>query len=241
MNELELTGRARTHIEQLEQPRVALHREVVEAFLALRAAAAAEGIDVTPSSAFRDFQSQAEIWNRKFRGERPLYDRHGNPRDHAGLTEAEIVDAILVWSAVPGASRHHWGSEIDVYDRSAMPDGYRVKLLPEEYRPGGIFERLAAWLDENLQRFGFFRPYDQDRGGVYPEPWHISYASISVPALAALTPDIVANAIQTEEILGRERVLARLPEIWSMYVANVGSPASVAEAKPIGPADERDA
>ena len=52
MNELELTGRTRTHIEQLEEPRVALHREVVEPFLALRAAAAKEGIDLTPSARF---------------------------------------------------------------------------------------------------------------------------------------------------------------------------------------------
>jgi LAS superfamily LD-carboxypeptidase LdcB len=241
MNELELTGRARTHIEQLEQPRVALHRDAVEAFVALRAGAAMEGIDVTPSSAFRDFHSQAQIWNRKFRGERPLYDRAGNARDHASLTEAQIVDAILVWSAVPGASRHHWGTEIDVYDRAALPDGYRVELLPGEFDRGGVFERLAVWLDTNLQRFGFFRPYDQDRGGVYPEPWHISYAPISVPALAALTPEIVADAIRTEDILGRERVLARLPEIWSTYIANVGSPVLVAQSKPLGTADERDA
>jgi len=55
-----------------------------------------------------------------------------------------------------------------------------------------------------------------------------------------LTPEIVADAIQTEEILGRERVLARLQEIWSTYVANVGSPV-VAEAKPLGPTNERDA
>src|SRR5215471_4341701 len=189
MNELELTGRARTHIEQIDDPRVALHRQVVEPFRALREAAAREGLDLMPFSAFRDFNQQVEIWNRKFRGERPLYDRAGKVREHAALSEAELVEAILVWSAVPGASRHHWGSEIDVYDRSALPDGYRVEVLREEDDAGGVIERLAVWLDANLERFGFFRPYDRDRGGVYPEPWHISYAAISVPALAALTPE----------------------------------------------------
>ena len=138
------------------------------------------------------------------------------------MTEEQIVEAILVWSAVPGASRHHWGSEIDVYDRAAMPEGYRVKLLPEEYVPGGVFERLAAWLDENLQRFGFFRPYDQDRGGVYPEPWHISYAAVSGRRCPRLRRRVVADALRDEEILGKEWVLARLPEIWRTYVANVG-------------------
>src|SRR5690242_1793144 len=190
MDALELTGRTRTHIEQLDHPRVALHRDAVAPFLALRAAAAEAGIDLTPYSAFRDFAAQVEIWNRKFRGERPLYDRDGNVRDHASLSEAQIVEAILVWSAVPGASRHHWGSEIDVFDAAAMPEGYRVNLLPEEYAAGGVFARLAGWLDDNLQRFEFFRPYDRDRGGVYPEPWHISYRPVSVAALAALTPEI---------------------------------------------------
>lgn len=241
MNPLELTGRTRSHIEQLEDPRVALHREVVEPFLALRAAAAKEGIDITPSSAFRDFRSQAEIWNRKFRGERPLYDRAGNPREHASLNEEQIVEAILVWSAVPGASRHHWGSEIDVYDRAAMPEGYRVKLLPEEYVPGGVFARLAAWLDENVHRFGFFRPYDRDRGGVYPEPWHISYAAVSSRALSALTPGIVADALRDEEILGKDRVLARLSEIWRTYVANVASATLVADARHPAPPEDREA
>jgi LAS superfamily LD-carboxypeptidase LdcB len=226
MNALELTGRTRTHIEQLEDPRVALHCEAVQPFLALREAAAQAGLDVTPFSAFRDFAHQAEIWNRKFRGERPLYDRDGNPRDHASLTEDEIVQAILVWSALPGASRHHWGSEIDVYDRAAMPEGYRVKLLPEEYVAGGVFERLARWLDDNLQRFGFFRPYDRDRGGVYPEPWHISYAPVSTRAQAALSLDVISGALEDADVLGKEQVLQQLPEIYRRYVANVGTPST---------------
>jgi len=225
MNELELTGRARTHIEQLEDPCVALHREVVGPFLALRDAASRNGLDITPFSAFRDFQSQSQIWNRKFLGERPLYDRNGNPRDHASLTEEQIVEAILVWSAIPGASRHHWGTEIDVYDRAAMPENYRVKLLPEEYVTGGVFERLASWLDENLQRFSFFRPYDVDRGGLYPEPWHISYAPVSTAAQASLGVELVAGALQGADLLGKELVLQRLPMIYRQYVANVGTPA----------------
>jgi LAS superfamily LD-carboxypeptidase LdcB len=224
MNELELTGKVRTHIEQLEEPRVALHREVVGPFRSLRAAAKKEGVDLMPFSAFRDFQAQVEIWNRKFRGERPLYDRYGNERDHARLSEVEIVEAILVWSAVPGGSRHHWGSDIDIYDRAALPEGYRVKLLPEEYLPGGVFERLADWLNDNLERFDFFRPYDQDRGGVYPEPWHISYAPVAAHAQSALTADVIAGALHDSDVLGKDVLLAQLPEIYQRYVANVGSP-----------------
>ena len=230
MNELELTGRSRTHIEQLEEPRVALHRDVVQPFLALRAKAAEQGIDLTPFSAFRDFGAQAEIWNKKFRGERPLYDRDGNVRDHASLSAPQIVDAILVWSAVPGASRHHWGTDIDVYDRAAMPEGYRVQLLPEEYAAGGVFERLGNWLNDNLQQSGFFRPYDADRGGVYPEPWHISYAPIADAALTALTLDVIATALHDENILGKDLILQRLAQIRDDYVLNVAASSAVTRA-----------
>lgn len=223
MNELELTGRARTHIRLLEEPRAALHHEVVAPFLALRAAAARDGLDVTVLSAFRDFEEQAAIWNRKFRGERPLYDRDGKPRDHGSLTEDEIVEAILVWSAVPGASRHHWGSEIDVYDRGAVAEGYRVRLLPEEYVPGGPFRRLAEWLEEKMHSFGFFRPYDRDRGGVVPEPWHISYAGVSAAAQAALSMDVIAGALRAADLLGKQIVLERLPDIFRRYVVNVAT------------------
>ena len=235
MDAFELTGRTRSHIEQLDDPRVALHREAVAPFLALRSAAAREGIDIRPYSAFRDFTAQVEIWNRKYRGERPLYDRAGNVRDHSSLSPEEIVDAILVWSAVPGASRHHWGSEIDVFDAASMPADYRVQLLPEEYAEGGVFAKLARWLDENLHRFGFFRPYDRDRGGVYPEPWHISYQPVSAVALSALTPEVIAHALQDTDVLGKELVLNRLPEIWRTYVVNVSPPTQIA-MQPLDPA-----
>jgi LAS superfamily LD-carboxypeptidase LdcB len=228
MDVLELTGRSRTHIEQLDDLRVALHRAAVAPFLALREAAAREGIDIRPYSGFRDFDAQVAIWNRKFRGERPLYDRNGSVRDHASLDAEQLVDAILVWSAVPGASRHHWGSEIDVFDAAAMPEGYRVQLLPEEYASGGVFERLARWLDENLQRFDFFRPYDRDRGGVYPEPWHISYGPVSSTALSRLTPEVIADALKDTEVLGKELVLSRLPDIWRSYVINISPPVPTA-------------
>ncbi len=226
MDAFELTGRARTHVRQLEALAAALHRDAIEPFHALRAAADRDGIELVILSAFRDFDAQLAIWNRKFRGERPLYDRHGRPRDRDAMTEDELLEAILSWSALPGASRHHWGSDLDLFDRSAIPPGYRVQLLPEEYAPGGVFAGLARWLDANLERFGFFRPYDVDRGGVHPEPWHISYAPVALRAAEALTIDLVAETLRDADVLGKSRVLQRLPEIHRRFVANVGYPGS---------------
>lgn len=227
MNEFELTGRSRTHIMQLDAPRCALHRDVVAPFLALREAAAAAGIDLHPYSSYRDFDTQVLIWNRKYRGERTLYDRRGQVLDAATLSDTQKIDAILAWSALPGASRHHWGSEIDVIDKAAMPEGYDVQLLPEEFAPDGVFGKLADWLADNLAHHNFFRPYDQDRGGVSPEPWHISYAPVSSPAQAALTVEVVAQALAGVDLLGLEGVMSRLAELHRRYVANVAAPPSM--------------
>jgi LAS superfamily LD-carboxypeptidase LdcB len=224
LNDLELTGRARTHVVQRDDLGAALHARALEAFLAMRAEAAREGFDIAITSGFRDFEAQERIWNLKWKGERPLYDAQGIPREHASLTRGELVEAILCWSALPGASRHHWGSELDVVDRAAMPEGYRVKLLPEETAPGGVFHALHGWLDDNMARFGFFRPYASFRGGVHPEAWHLSYAPVADPALDSLTPALLAAAVQESAILGRELVLERIADIHRRYVANIDSP-----------------
>lgn len=221
LNELELTGRARTHVVQRDDLRAALHADVLDAWLALCDAAARDGIRPVIVSAFRDFESQQRIWNLKFAGERPLYDAAGNARDYASLTQDELLGAILCWSALPGGSRHHWGSEIDVIDAAAMPEGYRVQLLPEEAAPGGVFSRLHQWLDERMAEFGFYRPYATFRGGVHPEPWHLSFAAVSRPALAALTPDVLADAIAGSAMQGKELVLESLGALYRRYVVNV--------------------
>ena len=50
--------------------------------------------------------------------------------------------------AIPGTSRHHWGTDLDVYDAAALPADYRLELSPAEVAPGGLFDSLHRWLDE---------------------------------------------------------------------------------------------
>ena len=229
LNSLELTGRARTHLVQFDEPRFAIHKDVQEPFFALRDAAAKQGFELHPFSAFRDFDAQLKIWNNKFAGERPLYDQHGSAQNYASLSPEEIVDHILVWSAVPGASRHHWGSDIDVVDSARMPPDYRVKLLPEESAPGGVFYDLHQWLDENIATFGFFRPYQKYQGGFYAEPWHLSYWPVSKLALEAFTLDVLREAVLASDVMGKEMVMARLPRIFETHVRNVCLPQTIGE------------
>ena len=228
MNEFELTGRTRTHVVELERPRCTLHYAVVAAFLAMRDAAASAGIDLEAASSFRDFDRQLHIWNAKWRGERPLLDDGGQPIAVTGLDADERIGAILRWSALPGGSRHHWGSDIDVIDSSAVPDGYRVQLVPEEYAPGGVFARLTQWLDANMGRFGFYRPYASALGGAGIEAWHLSYWPVAGEALEALTLPVLRRAIAASDLLGKERVLERLPEIYTRFIVAVDPSAPAA-------------
>ena len=64
LDPLQLTGRSRSHVFQSDEPRFAIHADVVEPFARMREAAAREGLDIAVFSGFRDFESQADIWNR---------------------------------------------------------------------------------------------------------------------------------------------------------------------------------
>ena len=221
---MQLTGRDRGHLVVLEEPRCTLHAAVVRPFLAMREAASLAGFDLAPVSSFRDFGRQRAIWNAKFRGERPALDRGGRPVDMTTLDPGKRVETILLWSALPGASRHHWGSDIDVADGKVMAEGYEPKLEVSEYRRGGPFAPLNAWLGDNMRRFGFFRPYVRRGRGVQPEPWHLSYAPVARIALARMTTTLLAEAIGGGDIEGEAEILARLPEIRERYVLDVDAP-----------------
>lgn len=223
LDRLELTGRARTHVRPIPELGLSLHRDAGRALLGLRAAALADGINLEAVSGHRDLDRQVAVWNAKFRGERRLLDRRGVELERARLSDREAVDAILIWSALPGASRHHWGTDVDVIDRAALPPGYRLQLTREEFTNGAL-AGFSAWLDEHAAGFGFFRPYTTDRGGIMPEPWHLSYAEIARPALAELTLEVLAEAVAGASLDAREQVLLRLPELYERYVVSVDQP-----------------
>jgi LAS superfamily LD-carboxypeptidase LdcB len=224
VNDGELTGQVRTHIAGVAEPNCLLHAQAVRPFLNLRRAALADGIDLTPMSSFRDFGRQLGIWNGKWSGTKPMYDAAGGKLDAAALAPEERVEAILLWSALPGASRHHWGTDVDLVDGNANAQGYADKLTREAFAPGGPFARLDDWLEINAPRFGFFRPYLGVRSGVQAEPWHLSFAPIAEKARQALSAGILQAAITAAPLEGKEVVLARLEELHARYVAAIDLP-----------------
>ena len=190
----------------------------------MRDAASEAGFDLVPVSSYRDFDRQRAIWNAKFRGERPALDRRGRRVDMAALDAGARVETILLWSALPGMSRHHWGSDVDVADGRVMAAGHAPKLEVGEYRRGGPFGALSAWLGANMRRFGFYRPYTRRGRGVQPEPWHLSYAPVAGPALAKMTARVLAEAIAGAGVEGEAEILARLPVIRERYLLDVDAP-----------------
>ena len=222
-----LVGQSETHLCSAEDAKslgARLHRDAVEPFVELRAAAAAEGFDLAIESGFRSFERQLSIWNRKARGQRAVLDSQARPLDISRLTPRELAFAILRWSALPGASRHHWGTDLDVYDRAAKPEGYEIQAVPAEVEAGGMFAPLHEWLDRRIAAdaaFGFFRPYDRDRHGVAPERWHLSFAPVAVPYLRLLTLDVLRENVERADMALQNVVRDNLPDIYQRFVVNI--------------------
>ena len=167
------------------------------AFERLREDARRAGFELAAASTFRDFRRQLAIWDGKVAGRRPVHDDRGQPVALARLSPGQRVHAVWRFSALPGTSRHHWGTDLDVYDAVALAPGETPALTPAEGAPGGIFGPLHRWLDERIAAgasHGFFRPYARDRGGVAPERWHLSYAPLALALAPRLTPELLRRA-----------------------------------------------
>jgi LAS superfamily LD-carboxypeptidase LdcB len=200
---------------------VGIHKEMQVAWESLSNAAQLNNFDLTITSGYRSFDRQLSIWNRKFKGELATKDTYNNIVDINKLSDDERVEAILVYSALPGTSRHHWGTDIDIYAKNFLPPNQTLQLEPWEYEIGGPFEKLSLWLNENAKSFGFFLPYDKDRGGVAIEPWHISFGYLSQPCLENLSIELLTTIIEQSNILGKQAILKKLSFIFSQYVQNI--------------------
>ena len=161
---------------------VQVESNTAAAFQVLAERAAAEGHDLRIASAFRGYDRQLRIVNDKWRGLRSVTDADGQILERTSQTDVVWLSTILRFSALPGTSRHHWGTDLDIWDAAAVSEDYQLSLSPTEYEMGGVFSDMTRWLDERMQADdaeGFFKPYALDRGGVAPEAWHISYRPVA--------------------------------------------------------------
>lgn len=217
-----LTGQQDTaHLQPLlDNPNVLLHPDALNALTRLQEQAHEQGFDIRVASGYRSFARQQLIWNNKVSGSRPLLDDAGNALDPASLTEEQTLFATLRWSAVPGCSRHHWGSDMDIYDAAAVPSDYDLQLTPAEVTGNGPFAPLHDWLDSVLANpnSDFFRPYATDRGGIAPERWHISYRPLARQFEAALDEQQLLDWLMQQDILLRHCLQQHWPAIFRRFV-----------------------
>ena len=200
-----------------------LHSQVAQALLLMREEARMEEINIDIVSSYRSVEQQLAIWNAKWHGKRPLLNRLSQPIDPLTLSDIEKLHAILAFSALPGASRHHWGTDLDVYDKTAVTSAdHKLALIAEEYQADGPCAVMAQWLNRNARIFGFEFPYAKDRGGIAAEPWHISHQETAQLAEQALSLDVLQAQIETLEIAGKAIILENLESIYHRYVLNSG-------------------
>ncbi|MDO6619273.1 MULTISPECIES: M15 family metallopeptidase [unclassified Shewanella] len=194
-----------------------LTQKTADAFGQMQQHAVLDGIAIELCSAHRNFAKQAAIWNAKAQGKRILLDLNNQVLDCQNLTDDQLVDAILNWSALPGASRHHWGTDIDVYDGNNI-NRQQLKLISDEYLIDGPCGALSVWLQHHAQQYGFYLPYQAGRSGVSPEPWHLSYFPESSLYLAQYDRKSLKQLLSNSNISLKSALINRLDELVDRYV-----------------------
>lgn len=133
--------------------KIYLRKDALQAFLKLEQDARRDGITLKVISGFRSYQHQKNIWNNKFKS-----------YSHAYPNISSRVDQILMYSAIPGVSRHHWGTDLD------------INALNNNYFLGKNGKKVHEWMKENAEKYGFYLTYTFGRNGGYqPEMWHYTY------------------------------------------------------------------
>lgn len=213
-----LLGRDEAHLSEFLDCRV--NSAILSPLHQLALDAKDAGFCLGVVSAYRSFERQLLIWNSKAQGLRPILDGSGAPLEIAELSDDEALFAILRWSALPGTSRHHWGTDLDVVDLSVVAQGYQVQLTEQETCTGGIFARFHQWLDYYLatSKSGFFRPYALDLGGIACEPWHLSYGPVARQYQALLSKDVLLESIEATDIRLKSSIVRHFDEIYSRFV-----------------------
>ncbi len=183
---------AEDHPELRKRGPFYIRGDVWERYKALKACArdpACSGLKrpmgIVTCSMFRGYRQQKNRWLGEMK------ERRGRFR-----LEIDRVDNILRYLALPGTSRHHWGTEVDLaWNRQCMMSNHQYMSAEENTRrcdrsnarclAKGISPKICRqrdrfcwrrvgpgvkfynWLRDNAGRFGFCQPY---KG--YPEERH---------------------------------------------------------------------
>ena len=161
-----------------------LQKEALHAWLAMHNAAKKENISLRIISSLRSFERQKRIWENKWTGKTLTQGQN-----IAELIPDAVLRArtILKFSAMPGTSRHHWGTDFD------------INALEDDYFLDGKGKDEYSWLNENANNFKFAQPYSVKGPGrpvgYEEEKWHWSYLPLSKEYLKIYLAEVNYNLI----------------------------------------------
>ena len=153
-----------------------------------------EGVEIQIVSGYRSYQKQKDIWNNKY-----------NKNFENEIFGIKNINRIIQYSTLPGTSRHHWGTDIDIIDKRFIPKG--DLLIEKNYSENGIYSQLFSWMKKNSKKYGFYLVYDNSpkRKGFKFEPWHYSYKPLSVIFLRRfIEGGLLFKITQDSSLLGRQ-------------------------------------
>ena len=146
-----------------------MHAEAYSAFKKMYNAAKQDGINLEIKSAARNFDYQKNIWEKKWTGKTILSS--GEDASKAFPDSKNRALKILEYSSMPGTSRHHWGTDIDLNN------------FNNEWFESGEGLKIYNWLEKHAHEYGYCRPYTEKGegrpNGYNEEKWHWSYTPIS--------------------------------------------------------------
>lgn len=182
-----------------------LREEVYTQFEKMKKEAKEEGFSIYVVSSYRNYAHQNRIWERKYKNFRSK-----------GFSHLKTIEKIIEYSTIPGTSRHHWGTDLDIIDATkGIPNN---PLSEVHFNKGGRMYNFKLWLNENAEKFGFYEVYTNQKGrkGFYYEPWHFSYKPTSLKMLQEFKEINLKELLETNKLMGSEHFT---PEFIESYKA----------------------
>lgn len=169
-----------------------LRKAAAKAFEAMNESAQKENFNIKAVSSYRSYEAQNRIWERKFK-----------QFTQEGMNPTKAIDKITEYSTIPGTSRHHWGTDVDIVLENNL--GLADELLEEHFTSNGPFYEFKNWLNEHAESFGFYEVYTStpNRKGFKYEPWHFSFKPLSKKYLEAYMKLDIAQILKTS-LMGGE-------------------------------------
>jgi LAS superfamily LD-carboxypeptidase LdcB len=155
------------------------------AFEEMKKAALLKGVTINVMSSYRDFHHQNRLWTTKYEKFRAL-----------GYSVEKAVNKTKEYTAIPAASRHHWGTDVDLIDANKKQKGL------QNYDAS----KFNNWMDANAHKFGFYRVYTKNkfRKGYKYESWHYSFRDLSKPMLEAYLQLDLNVILKNKQVAGHQ-------------------------------------